>query len=257
MCTTFNGNRPKIGITVWRRDLPTFLGEKTDLHTLDPDYSKCVWLAGGTPILIPPTANDLVHDYVDFLDGLIVSGGGDISPISYREVDTGQSYDVNVETDGFELELIHEAAKQKLPTFGICRGFQLLQVAFGGKMLQDLHETFPNHPVTKGSADEILNQRHSLDFSKDSIFSQIYGGIRYSVNTIHHQCVQSVGKGFKAVGWSEDGIIEAVESETSWFALGVQWHPEKMKSSQEQELFRYFIQYINNQKIKETQLWKQ
>lgn len=256
MSTTFNGNHPKIGITVWRRDLPTFLGEKTDLHTLDPDYSKCVWLAGGIPILIPPTANDLVHNYVDFLDGLIVSGGGDISPLSYGEEDTEQSYDVNVETDRFEIELIHEAAKRNIPTLGICRGFQLMQVAFGGKMLQDLHEKFPNHPATKGSAEEILNQRHAVDFLKDSSFSKIYGSTRYSANTIHHQCVQSVGKGFKAVGFSEDGIIEAVESETSWFALGVQWHPEKMRNAQERELFRYFIQCINNKKKKETQLWK-
>lgn len=257
MCTTSNENRPKIGITAWRRDLPTFLGERTDLHTLDPDYAKGVWLAGGIPILIPPTADDLVRDYAAFLDGLIVSGGGDISPHSYGEVDTGQSYDVNVETDRFEIALIHEAEKRNLPTLGICRGFQLLQVAFGGKMLQDLHEKFPNHPATTGSAAEILNQRHAVDFSNDSIFPQIYGGTHYLVNTIHHQCVQSVGKGFRAVGWSDDGIIEAVESETSWFALGVQWHPEKMKSSQEQELFRFFIQSIKSQRKKETRPWKE
>lgn len=245
MSIIFSGNRPKIGISTWRRDLPTFLGEKTDLYTLDPDYAKSVWLAGGIPILIPQTSIDLVQDYVDLLDGLIVSGGGDISPLSYEEVDSGQSYDVNVETDRFEIALIHEAAKRNLPTLGICRGFQMMQVAFGGKMLQDLHEKFPNHPKTKGSAEEILNQRHIVDFTEDCMFAQIYRSTQYDVNTIHHQCVQSVGKGFRAVGWSEDGILEAVESETSWFALGVQWHPEKMKSPQEQELFRYFIQSID------------
>jgi putative glutamine amidotransferase len=248
--TKSNLFRPKIGITVWRRDLPTFLGEKTDLHTLDPDYANCVLQAGGIPILIPPPANDLVHNYVDLLDGLIVSGGGDISPVCYGEKDTGQSYDVNVETDRFELALIREAAKQNLPTLGICRGFQLLQVAFGGKMLQNLHEMFPHHPQTKGSADKILAQRHTVTFTNDSIFSQIYQTTHHSVNTIHHQCVLSTGKGFRATGWSEDGIIEAAESETSWLALGVQWHPEKMKNPQEQELFRYFVQRIDNQKEK-------
>lgn len=257
MSITFNRNRPKIGITTWRRDLPTFLGEKTDLHTLDPDYVKSVWLAGGIPILISPTANDLVQDYVDVLDGLIISGGGDISPLNYGEVNTGQSYEVNVETDRFELALIQESAKRNLPTLGICRGFQLLQVAFRGKMLQELHEQFPNHPGVKGSAEEILNQCHAVDFTEDCIFSEIYGSTHHIVNSIHHQCVQSVGEGFRAVGWSEDGIIEAVESVTPWFAIGVQWHPEKMKNPQEQELFRYFIQYINHQAKKEAQTWKQ
>lgn len=252
MSTTYKKTKPIIGITIWRRDLPTFLGEKTDLLTLDPDYAKCVWLAGGTPILIPSTSIDNLEDYLNLVDGLIISGGGDISPLSYGEVDSRQSYDVNVETDRFEIKLIHEAAKRNIPTFGICRGFQLMQVAFGGKMLQDLHETFPNHPKNSGKADYILNQRHTVKFSENCIFAEIYGSAHQIVNTIHHQCVQSVGEGFRAVGWSEDGIIEAVESENPWFALGVQWHPEKMKTQQEQKLFHYFIQRIDHLQKKEA-----
>ncbi len=232
--------KPIIGITTWRRDLPTSLGEKTDLYTLDPAYARCVQQAGGIPLLLPHGLED-VEVYLDMMDGLVVSGGGDVAPDSYGEEDLGVSYDVNAEADAFEIALLRSAAKRGMPALGICRGAQIMQVAFGGKLIQELHHLYPEHPRSSGTPEKILNQRHEVVLAEDAQLCKIYGSTNRQVNTIHHQCIHIMGEGFRPVGWSSDGIIEAVESTTSWYALGVQWHPEKMKDAGEHALFRVFI----------------
>ncbi|WP_232698558.1 gamma-glutamyl-gamma-aminobutyrate hydrolase family protein [Brevibacillus daliensis] len=242
--------KPRIGITTWRRDLPTFLGEKTDLYTLGEEYVRCVIEAGGLPILLPHGPADNIMAYLDLLDGLIVSGGGDIDPLSYGEQDQGKSYDVRRSADYFEINLVQEASKRAMPTMGICRGFQLLQAAFGGKLAQDLHAIYPEHPKNEGDAAYILGQKHRVDLEEDSILAEIYGSTQRQVNTIHHQCVTKAGDGFKEIGWSEDGMIEAVQSQSDWFAFGMQWHPEKMEDPTEQKVFDYFIRYVGDQVLR-------
>lgn len=252
MSTTSNSaKKPVIGITTWRRRLPTFLGEETDLYTLDPEYASCVEQAGGLPILLPHSL-DNAEAYLNMLDGLIVSGGDDVDPSMYGEENLGQSYAVNKEVDQFEVTLIQQAKAIGIPTLGICKGFQLLNIAFGGKLLQDLHEEYPKHPRTEGNPEHILGQRHLIKFTENCLLSHIYGSSKRMVNTIHHQSVRSLGEGFIAVGLSEDGLIEAVESEMEWFALGVQWHPEKMGDTWEPKLFQYFIQYIQHLRKEEV-----
>lgn len=247
MSTTSKLQKPIIGITTWRRNLPTFLGEETDLYTLDPEYASCVEHAGGLPILLGQHIPN-IDAYIEILDGLIISGGDDVDPSMYGEENLGESHVVNKQIDQFEVALIQQAQAKGIPTLGICKGFQLLNVAFGGKLLQDLHKAYPDHPRTEGSPEYILSQRHPVRFTEDSLLSHIYGRQERMVNTIHHQCVHVLGKGFKAVGFSHDGLIEAIESTTEWFALGVQWHPEKMADLEEAKLFHYFIRYIQNRR---------
>jgi len=247
MSTISKQRKPIIGITPWRRDLPTFLGEQTDLYTLDPEYSNCVELSGGLPVILSHNVAN-INAYLEIIDGLIVSGGGDVDPRSYGQENHGQSYDVNADADLFEITLIKEAAKKGIPTLGICRGFQMLQVAFGGNLLQDLHGEYPQHPKNQGKPEYILSQRHSINLTEDSWLANVYGTTHRVVNTIHHQCIHRLGKGFKPVGWSEDGIVEAVESESDWLAIGVQWHPEKLKDAFEQELFQHFIKHVHAHK---------
>jgi putative glutamine amidotransferase len=242
MSTTYR--KPRIGITTWRRDLPTFLGEKTDLYTLGVEYVRSVEAGGGLPILLPHGSAENAVAYLDLLDGLIVSGGGDVDPNSYGEPDQGKSYDVRRSADQFEIDLVREAGRRALPTMGICRGFQILQAAFGGKLAQDLHAIFPEHPKNEGDAAFILGQKHPVHLAEDSLLAEIYGSTERQVNTIHHQCVTELGEGFKAIAWSEDGLIEAVQSETDWFAFGVQWHPEKMGDASEQKVFEAFFRYV-------------
>lgn len=243
MSTTYkHAKKPLIGITTWRRDLPTFLGEKTDLYTIGPEYVEAIEEAGGMPILLPHAKPEAAPLYLDLLDGLLVSGGGDVDPASYGQTNEGKSYDVKPGADAFEIALLHEAYKRRLPTLGICRGFQIMQVAFGGTMLQDLHEVFPLHPKNEGKPEYILSQNHIVSFAEDSILANVYGSVTRTVNTIHHQCVQTIGDGWTPIGWSEDGIIEAVQASGDWLALGVQWHPEKLKNEAEHKLFAYFVQ---------------
>ncbi|MFE4199603.1 gamma-glutamyl-gamma-aminobutyrate hydrolase family protein [Aneurinibacillus aneurinilyticus] len=243
--------KPLIGITTWRRDLPTFLGERTDLYTLGPEYVESIEKAGGIAILLPHTQPKIALAYLDLIDGLLVSGGGDVDPESYGDKNSGQSYEVNAGADAFEIALVQEARKRKIPTLGICRGFQILQVAFEGTMLQDLHEAFPLHPKNEGAPEYILSQNHKVLLEKDSILAQVYNCSIRTVNTIHHQCIQTIGKGFIPVGWSEDGIIEAVQSSTDWLALGMQWHPEKLEDEKEYALFSYFIKEVEKRIKKE------
>jgi putative glutamine amidotransferase len=241
MCTTSDW-KPVVGITTWRRDFPTFLGEKTDLYTLGSEYIEWVEQAGGIPVMFPHSLSH-VDKYLDMIDVLLMSGGGDIDPVHYGQQNEGLSYEINPDADRFEISLLREAARRKKPTFGICRGFQIMQVAFGGDMLQDLHAQYPDHPRITGSPEHILSLRHKVRFLPDSFIARAYGGPELEVNTIHHQCVRTLGRGFKASAWSEDGIIEAAESESDWLAMGVQWHPEKIA---DMELFRCFIQAVKD-----------
>lgn len=254
MSTTYKSlGKPLIGITTWRRDLPTFLGERTDLYTVGLEYVERIEKAGGVAILLPHTQPEIVSVYLDLVDGLLVSGGGDVNPESYGEKNSGQSYEVSASADAFEITLVQEAKKRRMPTLGICRGFQILQVAFGGTMLQDLHEVFPFHPKNEGTPEYILSQNHKVRLEADSILAHVYNSSTRTVNTIHHQCVQTVGKGFIPVGWSEDGIIEAVQSNNDWLALGMQWHPEKLEDEKEYALFSYFIKEVEKRITKEEQ----
>lgn len=220
------------------------------MYTLDPEYSNCIELAGGVPVILTQNRAN-VATYVNMLDGLVMSGGGDVDPGSYGEENGGLSYDVNERSDAFEIALLKEAAARGIPTLGICRGFQLMQVAFDGTMYQDLHSEYPRHPKNQGGAEAILAQRHPVKLAENSWLAKAYGTTDHIVNTIHHQCVRTLGAGFRAVGWSEDGIVEAVESDTAWQAIGVQWHPEKLKTEAELGLFRSFITAVVESKQKE------
>jgi len=235
--STISDRKPVVGVTTWRRDVPTFLGEKTDLYTLGTEYVEWVEQAGGIAVLFPHSHSH-VDKYLDMIDILLMTGGGDVDPASYGQQNEGLSYDVNADADRFEISLVRKACERKLPTFGICRGFQIMQVAFGGDMLQDLHAQYPEHPKIAGSPEHILSLRHKVRFLPDSFMARVYGSPELEVNTIHHQCVRTLGRGFKATAWSEDGIIEAAESETDWLAIGVQWHPEKIADL---KLFQWFV----------------
>src|SRR4051794_35364384 len=131
--------RPRILITPWRRELPTFLGDRTLLDTLDPAYADRVAEAGGLPLIVPRPPGDVeaaVVDVLDLAEGLLLSGGGDVDPASYGG--NGSAEDVDPAADAWELLLARAASGRGLPTLGICRGAQILAVAFGGALHQSL-----------------------------------------------------------------------------------------------------------------------
>ncbi|HET8759119.1 MAG TPA: gamma-glutamyl-gamma-aminobutyrate hydrolase family protein [Solirubrobacteraceae bacterium] len=229
-------SRPRIAITPWLRELPTPLGERTRLYALDPAYAAGVAAAGGVPLVVPRDADP--DEALAGMDGLLLSGGGDVAPATYGAVDEGGCEDVDPATDAWELALIARAREQRLPTVGICRGMQLLAIAHGGGLAQRcdpaLHPGMGALPPA-----ESLARRHPVQLAAGSAAARVFGVARVAVNTLHHQVVRDAGE-LVVSGRAGDGTIEALEA-ADWPALGVQWHPEKMPEPEQARLFRFLV----------------
>jgi putative glutamine amidotransferase len=228
---------PRIAITAWRRELPTPLGERTALYALDPAYAAGVAAAGGTPFLV--TRDAPPEEALAGMDGLIVSGGGDVAPASYGAVDEGGCEDVDLEADAWELALIGAARRRRLPTLGICRGMQLLAVAHGGTLAQGVADPSLHPAMGALQPAESLARRHPVALDDGSTLAGVLAAARLSVNTLHHQMVSDPGS-LTVVGRADDGTIEAVEA-PDWPALGVLWHPEKMHEPEQARLFEHLV----------------
>jgi putative glutamine amidotransferase len=233
-------HRPRIAITAWRRELPTFVGERTLLYTLADEYVRCVVEAGGLPLLVPHVRDELEADAVlDAVDGLLLAGGGDVHPASYGAELAG-SYDVDLAADVSELALARRARARRMPTLAICRGMQLVAVAHGGTLHQDILTPDTLHPVSDVPA-EVLAARHPVEVVPGTRLAAALGAGPRSVNTIHHQAIARLPEGFRVAATAPDGVIEAIEpDDPTWPFLGVQWHPEKMEGA-DAALFEAFV----------------
>lgn len=180
-------------------------------------YAEAVMAAGGLPLLLP-NLPEAVEDYLPLLDGLLLSGGGDIDPVLYGQENKG-SQPSDPCRDRFELALTKSVAERQLPILGICRGMQLLAVAFGGTLLQDIPTALGiSHPVDSDA-------RHEA-FSDSALFRDLFGE-SFTVNSTHHQCIDRMPDGFILGAHSPEGIPEAMDApgRRIW---GVQWHPENL-----------------------------
>ena len=228
--------RPVIGLTAYRRSLATPLGEQTDLYTLDPAYTNCVEAAGGQPLIIPH--GDDPTGLLDLLDGLVLTGGGDLDPQHYGESAEVTLEDPNAGADVWELALARAAAARTLPVLGICRGMQTLAVASGGTMIQDLEEHH-GHPLIPKNPRALMESRHPIELAAGSRIADVMGTTTFPVNSIHHQAVVDAGT---LTATARIGVvIEALEGPEDWPIIGVQWHPEKMHEGEQQALFRDLI----------------
>ncbi|MBI2297879.1 MAG: gamma-glutamyl-gamma-aminobutyrate hydrolase family protein [Armatimonadetes bacterium] len=216
---------PRIGVTT------TTLANTGSYHTATgANGSYLGWLerAGALPVLIPNLAPELAGGYLDLLDGLLLTGGLDVHPLLFGAEPDKNLGEVDVPRDRFELPLVRQALERELPIFGICRGIQALNVAAGGTLRQDL----VSDPVArlqhwqKPVGGPMVH--HSVSVEPDSRLAGVVGQEKVAVNSYHHQAVDRVGEGLRAVGFALDGTIEAVEGTGEAFVLGVQWHPEVM-----------------------------
>ena len=206
-------------------------------------YVKAIEENIGIPIIIPILAKIDLKDLVSRLDGLVLTGGGDISPHFYGEENSNEITDVLIERDEFEIELVKEMVKQGKPVLGICRGMQIINIAFGGtiyKEINHLESTTNEHWQTKPG----MKPAHLIHIEKNSILYDIFGKKVY-VNSFHHQAIKKVANGFKVTAWSSDDVIEAIEKEGKSFILGVQWHPEEMTEI-EYDMSKLFNEFIRN-----------
>ena len=237
--------RPRIAITPWRRALPTYLGERTVLDALDPAYSDRVADAGGLPLIVPrPPGRQmarLADEVLDLADGLLLSGGGDVDPASYGHQPESVD-DADPAADAWEIALLHAAHARRMPTLGICRGAQVMAVAFGGTLAQRLTAETLHHDLATMTPEAILAERHEVELQPGSAVSALFGGRPVlHVNTIHHHAVADAGA-LEATARAAGDLIEAVEPADGWPALGVQWHPEKMDEPEQRALFERLVE---------------
>lgn len=252
--------RPLIGITT-RAGMRSVHNHERPIDYINSSYIRAVEDAGGMPILIP-ILQDLsaLQTLLPRLDGLLLPGGLDIDPCRYQQEPHQLTSKPNPSIDALELAVAHWAIQEKLPTLGICRGMQLLNVALGGELYQDLGEQYPGS-LAHASWDLPRHQfAHSIQVEAGSRMEKIFGQRELVSNSLHHQGISKAGKGIIISGRSEDGLPELMEVVDHPFMLAVQCHPEELYQSEPvwAKLFQVFIaastQRISQQiELNETQ----
>jgi putative glutamine amidotransferase len=212
--------RPVIGITTYAQEA-TWSYWTLPAALIPLDYVDAVERAGGRPVLIPPSENG-VEETLDALDAIVFSGGADVDPASYGADPHPETDAPQARRDAGEMALLAAALERDMPTLAICRGFQLLNVARGGDLVQHLPEAVghEDHRQVPGAFSE-----HPVEVKEGSRLASIVGGAP-AVTSHHHQSVGRIGEGLVETAWAGDGTIEGFEDPSRRFAVGVQWHPE-------------------------------
>lgn len=205
-------------------------------------YVDAIQQAGGIPLLLPPMSDEDIEQIASQLSGLMLIGGRDYCPTRY-----GESPEPCVELtdplrEDFDFRLMRKILKEtKIPILGVCAGAQLLNISCGGTLIQDIPSQLPESKVQHSSEDGWVKgfHKHLVKIKKSTFLAQFYPE-EVEVSTSHHQAVEKIGEGLKAVAFAEDGIIEAVEMPGRNFTLGVQWHPERDYPTS-RKLFQSFV----------------
>jgi len=214
-------NRPVIGVTTDSSDT-----EERYLSTMT--YAAAVEKAGGLPLLLPFAVDHaLIPQYVDLLDGILFTGGNDMSPTRWGEQWPARVQRMAQRREEFEFALIAEVERRRMPALGVCFGSQLMNVYRGGSLIQFLPEQKPDALEHR----RLPNQepgRHPIRLDPDSQLGRAIGKRDVSVNTYHKQAVKTIGKGLRVIATAPDGVIEAFEDPTLPLFAAVQWHPERL-----------------------------
>jgi putative glutamine amidotransferase len=202
-----------------------------DVFLLQRAYVEAVQRAGGVVLMLPPDPEVDPDQLLDAIDGLILAGGRDIHPGTYGADPHPETDEPVAERDEFEIRLARRALERDIPLLGICRGMQLMNVARGGTLVQDLpeHVGHEDHRRSLGTFD---GNDHAVHLADGSLAARAAGEVRHGTLSHHHQGIDRVGDGFTVTGWADDDEVpEALEDPSLRFALGVQWHPEADEGS--------------------------
>ena len=207
-------------------------------------YVKSVRKAGGIPFIIPITTNEKeIDEYLDRIDGLLMTGGEDVGALLFGEEPSRFLGEVVPDRDIYDLTLIRKAVKRGIPVFGICRGSQCLNIAMGGDMIQDIPSEVPDAIQHRQNAPRSYGS-HTINIVKGSLVAKLLGTEKIAVNSFHHQACGNVAPGYKVTAKAPDGIIEAIES-ADGKSFGVQFHPEGFVYSGNNTFLPLFKHLVN------------
>jgi len=232
-------SRPRIGIT-------SALSRSGRKLRLRRSYVEAIEAAGAIPLILPVVSLSGAEELLATMDGLLLTGGGDVHPEEYHQQPSSRLLGVHRDRDRIELALTRAALASPLPVLAICRGMQVLNVAAGGTLHQDILAGVPT-ALDHTHVPPRHRISHRVRLEPGSRLAEILTASRdveVDVNSLHHQALDVVAKGLRVVGRAEDGIIEAVEGEGSSWIVGVQWHPETFAGIDDrfQPLFTAFVE---------------
>lgn len=234
-------NHPLIGISANYRE-----GDSC----IENSYALSILEAGGVPVLIPVCTDiEILRETVKRLDGLLLTGGGDINPLFAKEDPIPQLQEYNIIRDQYDFTLVKLATDRCIPIFGICRGHQVINLAFGGNNYQDIYSQRQTPTLKHSQSVSREYGSHTVLIEKESQLFNIMGTDSIVVNSFHHQAIKDVAPGFHVSATSPDGIIEAMEGMPAYPIFSVQWHPEKMAVRPDQQMQRLFHYFVNEAKL--------
>lgn len=242
--------KPVIGIT---GNITQYLGDPNAAFNINYSplgFSEAIEKSGGSPIILPIMNSDNAEELISIIDGLLLTGGEDVSPSFYNEEPRIVIGPTSPERDRSEILLMHEAMRQNKPILGICRGMQLINVVLGGTLYQDLSE---NNSITIQHVQKTKPHypTHSIQVMEQSHISRIFKSGDY-VNSFHHQVLKDIAPGLIVTAWSQDGVPEAVELfDNSQSIVGLQWHPELnalMNNKQSFAIFKDLVERASDNK---------
>lgn len=234
--------RPLIGLS-GSRDV------RQDRLWVSRDYIQAIETAGGIPLLLDYGGIAYAKDLLQLLDGILLTGGGDVDPLFFHEEPIPGCGEMDPVRDAFEIQLVKDCLDADIPLLGICRGIQVINIAAGGDIYQDIYTQTGN--AIKHSQEAARNiPSHTIEILVKTRLAEMIGQGSMRVNSFHHQAVRNLAPGFVVAARAKDGLVEAIEGKDFSFILGVQWHPETMwqKNDKAMQLFHSFVHACGKKK---------